>query len=116
LVSAIAPLVTVFGSETVNPLSAPASVLAALGIEQRRLAVFLTERQFAVDPKQLVASLGGAQSHLEAKPPQAIMVHLSTRLADGYAANVEAVIVCLPKDRQPYRVLAWRPGPPQSPP
>jgi general secretion pathway protein K len=114
-VSAMAPLVTVFGGETVNPLSAPASVLAALGIDQDRLAAFLDARRFGVDAKQLVAELGGAQSHLEAKPPQAIAVHLSTRLADGYGASVEAVIVCLPKDHQLYRVLAWRPAP-QSPP
>jgi general secretion pathway protein K len=115
-VSAMAPLVTVFGNETVNPLSAPAPVLAALGIDENRLAAFLDARRSGVDPKQLVAGLGGAQSRLETKPPQAIAVHLSTKLADGYAANVEAVIVCLPKDRQLYRVLAWKPGPPQSPP
>jgi general secretion pathway protein K len=115
-VSAIAPLATVFGNETVNPLSAPAPVLAALGMDENRLAVFLDARRLGVDAKQLVADLGGAQSHLEAKPPQAIGVHLSTRLGDGYATSVEAVIVCLPKDRQLYRVLAWKPGPPQSPP
>jgi len=114
--SAIAPLVTVYGNETVNPMSAPAPVLAALGIDQNRLAAFLNQRRFAVDAKQLVAGLGGAQSHLEAKLPQAIAVHLSTKLADGYAAGVEAVIVCLPKDRQLYRVLAWKPALPQSPP
>jgi general secretion pathway protein K len=115
-VSAMAPLVTVFGNETVNPLSASAPVLAALGIDQDRLAAFLDARRLGVDARRLVAGLGGAQSHLEAKPPQAIAVHLSTRLADGYAASLEAVIVCLPKDRQLYRVLAWKPGPPQSPP
>jgi len=115
-VNAIAPLVTVFGNETVNPLSAPVPVLAALGIEESRIAAFLDARRSGVDPKQIVAALGGAQNHLEAKPPQAIAVHLSTRLADGYAAVVDAVIVCLPKDRQLYRVLAWKPGLPQSPP
>jgi general secretion pathway protein K len=114
-VSAIAPLVTVFGNETVNPLSAPAPVLAALGIDQNRLAAFLEERRLGVDAKQLIGDLGGGQNHFEAKPPQAIAVHLSTRLADGYAADVQAVIVCLPKDHQLYRVLAWKPALPQSP-
>jgi general secretion pathway protein K len=115
-VKAIAPLVTVFGNETVNPVSAPVPVLAALGIEEDRLAAFLDERRLGIDPRQLVASLGGAQRHFEAKPPQAIAVHLSAKLADGYAAEAEAVIVCLPKDRQLYRVLAWKPGLPQSRP
>ena len=42
-----------------------------------------------------------------AKPAQAVSVHLAAVLADGYAAAAEAVIVCLPKDRQPYRLLVW---------
>jgi general secretion pathway protein K len=115
-VAAMAPLVTVFGSETVNPMSAPPPVLAALpGIDQNRLSAFLDQRRLGIDPKQLVASLGAEQSHVEAKPPQAVSVHLSARLADGYAGEAEAVIVCLPKDRELYRVLAWKPLPPSEP-
>jgi len=107
-VAALVPLVTVFGNETVNPLTAPAQVLALLpGVDQARLAAFLEARALAADPKQLVAGLGAAQVHLDAKPPHAVSVHLVAVLADGYAAAAEAVIVCLPKDRQPYRVLAW---------
>jgi len=91
-------------------------VLAALpGIDRSRLAAFLDQRRLGGDPKQLVSSLGGAQSHLEANPPQAVSVHLSAQLTDGYAAEAETVIVCLPKDRELYRVLAWKPLPPYSP-
>ena len=112
-IAAMAPLITVFGNETVNPLTAPAPVLAALpGVDQARLAAFLVARQGATDPKQLVASLGAAQAHLEAKPPQAVAVHLAAVLANGYAADAQAVIVCLPKDRQAYRVLVWNPAAP----
>jgi general secretion pathway protein K len=115
-VAAVAPLVTVFGSETVNPLTAPAAVLAALpGIDQTRLAAFLDARALTSDPKQLVAGLGAAQTYLDAKPAQAVSVKLTAVLADGYAAAAQAVIVCLPKDRQPYRVLVWTPVPPVSP-
>jgi general secretion pathway protein K len=107
-VAAIAPLITVFGNETVNPLTAPAQVLAVLpGVDQARLAALLDARRHATDPKQLVAGLGAAQAYLDAKPPQAVSVHLMAVLADGTAAAAEAVIVCLPKDRQPYRVLVW---------
>jgi general secretion pathway protein K len=109
-IAAIAPLVTVFGSETVNPRTAPAEVLAVLpGIEPARLGAFLDLRRAVTDPKQLTASLGAAQNFLAVKPPQAVRVHLAAVLADGYAADAQAVIVCLPKDRQPYRVLFWTP-------
>jgi general secretion pathway protein K len=115
-VAAITPLVTVFGNETVNPLTAPAQVLAALpGVDQGRLAAFLEARPLATDPKPLVASLGAAQAYLDAKAPQAVSVHLVAVLADGYAAAADAVIVCLPKDRQPYRVLVWNLVAPPSP-
>jgi general secretion pathway protein K len=109
-IAAIAPLVTVFGNETVNPLTAPAQVLAVLpGVDQARLAAFLAARPLASDPKQITAGLGAAQTYLDAKPPRAVSVHLAAVLADGTAAQAEAVIVCLPKDRQPYRVLVWNP-------
>jgi general secretion pathway protein K len=109
-IAAIAPLVTVFGNETVNPLTAPAQVLAVLpGVDQARLAAFLAARPLASDPKQITAGLGAAQTYLDAKPPRAVSVHLAAVLADGTAARAEAVIVCLPKDRQPYRVLVWNP-------
>ena len=116
-VAAMATLVTVYGNETVNPLSAPAQVLAVLpGLDQARLAAFLEPRRRATDPKQLVASLGAAPTFIDAKPAQAVSVHLLAALADGYAAAAEAVIVCLPKDRQPYRVLVWNPVAPPSRP
>lgn len=117
LVAALAPLVTVFGNETVNPLTAPEAVLAALpGVDPARLAAFLSARATAADPKQLATSLGAAQAFVAIKPPQAVAVHLAAVVADGYAADAQAVIVCLPKDRQPYRVLSWTPVPPLSRP
>jgi general secretion pathway protein K len=116
-VTAMAPLVTVYGNETVNPLTAPQAVLAALpGMDRLRLAAFLDQRRFGVDPKQLVASLGAAQSYLDAKPALAISVHLLATLSDRYSAGADAVIVRLPQDRQPYRVLAWTPARPLSSP
>ena len=115
LVAALAPLVTVFGNQTVNPLTAPAAVLAALpGVDPARLAAFLSARATAADPKQIATSLGGAQTFLAVKPAQAVAVYIAAVTTDGYAANAQAVIVCLPKDRQPYRVLSWTPMPPPS--
>jgi general secretion pathway protein K len=117
-VAAAAPLTTVFGNETVNPLTAPPEVLAVLpGVARGRLASFLdTRRMFPTDTARLAALLGpAAQAHLDAKQPQAVSVKLAARLADGYAAEAAAVIVCLKDDREPYRVLAWKPLPPPNP-
>jgi general secretion pathway protein K len=113
-VAAIAPLTTVFGSETVNPLTAPPAVLAALpGIDRGRIAAFLEARRRPMDPQQLVGLLGETQKYLSVKPPGAVSVHLTAALADGYAAEANVVIACLKGDRQLYRVLAWTPVPPR---
>lgn len=111
-VTAVAPLTTVFGNATVNPLTAPAAVLAALpGVNPDRLAAFLEARRSA-DPNNainLIGLLGGGQGMLEVKPAHAVAAALSARLADGYVATAEAVIVSLKGDPQPYRVLRWTP-------
>jgi general secretion pathway protein K len=113
-VAAITPLTTVFGNETVNPLTAPPAVLAALpGIDRARIAAFLDARRQPTDPQRLLGLLGGAQKYLDVKPPQAVSIHLTAALADGYTAEANAVIVCLNGDRRPYRVLAWTPVPPR---
>jgi len=115
-VAAAAPLITVYGNPTVNPLTAPASVIAVLpGVTGTRLAAFLEARRlYPTDATRLAAFLADAQSFLAAKAPQAVSVQLSADLDDGYAANAEAVIVSLKGDLQPYRVLAWNPSTPQS--
>ncbi len=108
-IEAIKPLTTVFGNETVNPLTAPAEVLAVLpGVDPGRLAGFLAARRSGIDPKQLAAQLG-AQAYVAIKPVQAVSVHLAALVAGGVRAGADAVIVCLPDDRQPYRVLVWTP-------
>jgi general secretion pathway protein K len=113
-IAAITPLTTVFGNETVNPLTAPPAVLAALpGIDRARIAAFLDARRQPMDPQRLVGLLGGAQKYLDVKPPQAVSVHLAAALTDGYATEANVVIVCLNADRRPYRVLAWTPVPPR---
>ena len=108
-VAAITPLTTVFGNESVNPLTAPPAVLAALGIDRARIAAFLDARRKPVDPQQLVGLLSGAPKYLDVKPPQAVSIHLTAALTDGYAAGANVVIVGLDGDRRPYRVLAWTP-------
>jgi general secretion pathway protein K len=111
-IAAAAPLTTVFGNATINPLTAPASVIAALpGMTGDRVAAFLNARQaYPTDATRLTALLANAQSFVAVKAPQAVSVQLSAVLDDGYAAKAEAIIVCLKGDRAPYRVLAWKPS------
>jgi general secretion pathway protein K len=110
-VAAIRPLTTVFGAETVNPLTAPPGVIACLpGVDQGQLAAFLAARRsFPNDAAQLGTILGPAQRFVAAKPQQVVSVQLAAALPDGYATAAHAVIVLLSNDKEPYRVLIWTP-------
>jgi general secretion pathway protein K len=108
-VAALAPLATVFGNAAVNPLTAPAEVLAALpGVDRRAIGGFLTARSRAgADPARLSALLGPAGRYLQAGTLRAVSVRLVATLPDGYAESAHAMIVVLPDDTEPYRLLAW---------
>jgi general secretion pathway protein K len=112
-IAAIAPLTTVFGDQTVNPLTAPPGVIAALpGIDGQRVATFLKARQsFPSDADRLVRIVAPAQQYLAVKPQRVASVDLTATMASGYGAAAHAVIVVLPQDSQPYRVLVWTPVP-----
>jgi general secretion pathway protein K len=111
--TAMAPLTTVFGSDTVNPLTAPAGVIAALpGVNRVQLENFLAARRsFPADAERLKAILGQASTYLAVKPQRVVSVNLTAAVTDGYTAAARAIIVLLPQDSQPYRVLVWKPLP-----
>jgi general secretion pathway protein K len=113
-VAAMEPLTTVFGSETVNPLTAPASVIAALpGVDRGLLESFLAVRRSSPsDADRIMAALLPAQRFLAPKREQVVAVELAAALPDGYGAAAHAVMVLMPRDTQPYRVLVWKPLPP----
>jgi general secretion pathway protein K len=110
-VAAIRPLTTVFGAETVNPLTAPAAVIAALpGVDRGQVEAFLAARRSSPnDATQLGTILGAAQRFVAPLPQQVVSVELAASLADGYGAAARAVIVLLPRDSEPYRVLVFTP-------
>ena len=112
-VAALAPLATVFGAETANPLTAPPGVIAALpGIDKDQVDAFLkTRRSFPADADRLLRMVGAAQQYLAVKPQRVASVELTAKLDDGYAVAARAVIVVLPQDSEPYRVLVWTPVP-----
>jgi general secretion pathway protein K len=110
-VTAIRPLATVFGAETVNPLTAPADVIASVpGVDQTRLRAFLAARRSSPsDVEGLAAILGAGQRYIMARPQQVVSVQLAATLVDRYAVAAHAIIVLLPQDQQPYRILLWTP-------
>jgi type II secretory pathway component PulK len=109
-------LTTVYGSETINPLTAPAGVIAALpGVDSGRLAGFLAaRRQSPANAERISAALGPAQRYLAAKRQQIVAVELAAMLSDGYGTAAHAVVAVMPQDSQPYRVLVWKPLPPST--
>ena len=117
-IAAIAPLTTVYGSETVNPLTAPARVLAALpGVDASRLQAFLQMRgkyKNSTDATGLISMLGSAEQYLAVKTPPVVSIHLTARLANGFAQAAQAVVVPAPEGSQPYRLLLWTPITSQS--
>ena len=112
-IAAIMPLTTVYGEQTVNPLTAPQSVIAALpGVDRQRAAAFIEARRTSPsDADRLVRLLGPVQQYLAVKPQRVASVDLTAELASGYTSTAHAVIVLLPQDSQPYRVLTWTPTP-----
>jgi general secretion pathway protein K len=109
--AAMAPLITVYGSDGVNPLTAPVAVLRSLpSVDEARLETFLEMRRAPlVDPERLAFLLGPAQKYMKVQPRQVVAVDLVAGTRGGYTAKAKAFIVLLPDDKQPYRVLAWNP-------
>jgi general secretion pathway protein K len=106
--AALAPLATVFGGDTVNPLTAPPGVIAALpGLDADRIDAFLKARRGGANADALVQMIAPAQRYLSVRPQRVASVELNARLASGFASAARAVIVVLPQDSQPYRVLIW---------
>jgi len=110
-VAAIAPLATVFGGETINPLTAPLGVIAALpGVAKSQADAFVKARRSSpTDVERLVRLVEPARRYLAVKPVRVASVELAAELANGYAVAARSVIVVLPQDSQPYRVLVWTP-------
>jgi general secretion pathway protein K len=112
--AAMTPLITVFGSDTINPLTAPVAVIEALPFfDEGRLDAFLAMRRGPLpDPERLAFLVGPAQKYLKVQTRGVVGLDLMARTTDGYQAVAQAFIVLLPGDKQPYRVLAWNPMPP----
>jgi general secretion pathway protein K len=89
------------------------TVFAALpGVNRVLLQTFLAARRSSpADADRLKEIVPSAAPYLTVKPQRVVAVELTAALTDGYAAAARAVIVLLPQDSQPYRVLVWKPMP-----
>ncbi|TDM75473.1 hypothetical protein CEE96_12685, partial [Lactobacillus crispatus] len=84
--AAMAPLITVFGGDGVDPLTAPVAVLRALpSFDAERLDTFLDMRSSPlVDPERLSFLLGPAQKYLKAPQTHVVAVNLVAGTTGGY--------------------------------
>lgn len=105
----MAPYATVFGDETVNAATASRQVLRALPeMTEAKIEQLLEARRAApLEPARLDQILGSAGRYAKVSTRSVARLRITIALADGYAAAAEAVIVILPKDTQPYRVLSF---------
>ncbi len=109
--TAITPLTTVFGDDKVNAMTASADVLSVLpGIAPAQISGFLGARDRSpAGGDQLLQMLGQAKDYVKTGARPIARVEIIARLIDGYTAAAQAVIVVLPHDKLPYRVLSWMP-------
>jgi general secretion pathway protein K len=109
--AALMPLMTVFGGDKVNALTAPESVLAALpGLSRAQVAALLeARRHLPIAENRREQLLGQAQAYMTLQARPIAAVELTARLVDGYTTGARAIIMLLPRDKQPYRLLAWTP-------
>ena len=116
IIAAIAPLVTVFGDDKVNALTASPEVLLALPGTRRAQVDALVEarRRLPVADGQLEAILGSAGDYVKSQGRAVASVEVTAELLDGYKQAARATIVVLPHDRLSYRILAWAPSPAPS--
>ncbi len=104
---AISPLITVYGDDKVNAMTAPADVLGALpNVTPAQVSSFIGARERApAAGDQLTQMLGPAKNYVKTGARPVARIELIARLLDGYTVAARAVIVVLPHDKLPYRVL-----------
>ncbi len=103
------PYLTVYsGQPEINVLNAVPQVLAAMpGLTPAMLNEFVTQRQTA--PQDVLrARLGSAARYITVQPSNATRVFIDVRLDGVRRRQVEAVVLLLNGDTEPYRILSWQ--------
>lgn len=111
LIESTMPYVTVYsGRPEVNVLVAAPQVLAALpGMTPQRLERLLTAR--SAGPEAVAkAQLGGATSSITQDSSRTNRVSVDIKFRSGRRMQVEAVVMLMEGDSQPYRIVSWADG------
>lgn len=112
LVTRALPFVTVFsGSQGIDAADAAPEVIAALpGMTPLILKQFLDDRPgLGNDAKAIARELGAAAASASADKSSAYRILVRLRMRNGWTTGSE-VVIGLPQQRDPYRVLAWQTG------
>jgi len=111
IVERLVPLATVHGDEKVNLLTASYEVLAALpGLSPAQVSTLLDMRSRSPRNMAGLERLSApVKDYVRLEGRSVAAVEIAASLPDGYRAAAKAIIVVVPDDKQPYRVLAWMP-------
>ena len=104
------PYLTVYsGQGTINLLSAPPAVIAAIpGMTPDRLQLVIVTRASADPTDAPPTQLGAGASYVATQPSAANRITVDIRFVSGRRTRSQAVVLLVDKDTEPYRVLHWR--------
>jgi general secretion pathway protein K len=111
LLEAIAPMITVYGDDKVNVITAPPDVLSALPgmTDTLRQEIIAAREGGAENNGQIQAMLGAAFDAIRVRGRAIARAHIRVTLVDGYSVAASAIVIAKPKDSLPYRVLEFTP-------
>jgi general secretion pathway protein K len=107
VVDRIMPYVTVYsGRPEVNVIVAAPQVLAALpGMTSERLQLLLRLRE--AGPQAFTTTQLGGLIDITTDPSRANRVSIDVRFRSGRPMHIEAVILLMDEDAEPYRIVSW---------
>lgn len=109
LVERAMPFVTIFnGLPQIDAIVAPPEVLAAIPRMQPDILNAVLAARMAQDGKVVLSLLGPAKDSVSLEPRKATRVDLAISFKTGRRVAAEAVILVIDKDKEPYRIVAWR--------
>ncbi len=109
LMARAAPFLTVTsGIALIDPRIASPEIIAALpGMTPERVRSLLDARRRGGNLASLSDALGTARQFTTDKPGRSARIRVRAKLANGFTAGAEIVIVHFDDDGEPYRVLSW---------
>ena len=109
LVERAMPFVTIFnGLPQIDAVAAAPEVLAAIPHMQPDIVNAVLAARLAQDGKTVLSLLGPAKDSVSLEPRKATRVDLAISFRTGRRVAAEAVILVIDKDKEPYRIVAWR--------